>query len=631
MTLPAAGARPRHAPYPAPEATMKPLLLALFLAPSLHAAPPPATSDGLQPSGRFGVYGHGAAATPPMGFNPWNAFRTEVDQARILAVVDAIERSGLQAAGYRYINIDDGWWLRRRADGGIQIRTEMFPMARAAAGAPGFRAWTDHLHARGFKAGLYTDIGRNACSQAHDMASPNLPVGSVAEREVGLEGHEYGDLRTMFQDWGFDYLKVDACGPADFGPGSRAMAGGNHRQARPLIVRGDAGLTDRTEVETRYARVGRLLAALNPDEDFVLSICPWGEANVRDWGGRHGNLWRTSPDIEPTWEAMLRSFDSASRRELYAGPGRWNDPDMLAVGLGDFDAAHLAEARSHFSLWAVLSAPLLLGFDVAHAPPALLELLSNPEVIAVNQDRAGNQASLVSSDGQVQVLVKPLAAPGERAVVLFNRSHARASAQVDTAALKLAPHRGYRVRDLWRHRDLGDRRGPLRFELEPHGTVMLKVAGTPVAGDGRLLSEMTGRIHVAVDGLQGQGAQADADRVPRADFTPSGTRLVLAGRAYDYGIGAHADSRLEVRAGGEFSRFATDAGVQDGSQGTAVFRVYGDARLLYESAPVRAGDAPVRIDVPLQGVQVLELVAAAASATAGTATPVVAWADARLR
>ena len=607
------------------------LLLSLFLVPAFPSAAA-GTADELQPSGRFSVYGQGAAATPPMGFNPWNAFRTEVDQAKILSVVDTIERSGLKEAGYRYINIDDGWWLRRRAIGDIEIRTAMFPIAKTAEGTS-FRAWTDQLHARGFKAGLYTDIGRNACSQAHDMTSPNLPVGSIAEREIGLEGHEYTDLKTMFHDWGFDYVKVDACGPADFGAGSKALSGGHFNETRPLIVRGDAVATDRIAVETHYARIGRLLAELNPDNDFVLSICPWGEANVRDWGGRHGNLWRTSPDIEPTWEAMLRSFDSASRRELYAGPGRWNDPDMLAIGLGEFDAAHLVQARSHFSLWAVLSAPLLLGFDVAHAPVSLLELLSNPEVIAVNQDPAGNQASLVSSDGSVQVLVKPLSVPGERAVVLFNRSNAPATAQVDIVALKLAPGTTYRVRDLWRHQDLPSADGPLRFTLEPHGAVMLKVAGTPVHQDATLLSSMTGRIHVAVDGLQGQGPAADPDQVPRADFAPGGARLRVAGVTYDYGIGVHADSRLEVQTRGEFNRFTTLAGIQQGSGTvqTVVFQVYGDGRLLHESATLRVGDAPARIDVPLEGVEVLELVALASGRTSsGAPTPVVAWADAQL-
>src|SRR5690606_41220772 len=145
---------------------MKSLLLTALLIPLCTTAFANERDDALQPTARFSVYGHGAAATPPMGWNPWNAFRTEVDQAKMLSVVETIQQRGLQRAGYIYINIDDGWWLRRRADGGIDIRTSMFPIAASADGSSSLRAWTDQLHARGFKAGLYTDAGRNACSQA---------------------------------------------------------------------------------------------------------------------------------------------------------------------------------------------------------------------------------------------------------------------------------------------------------------------------------------------------------------------------------------------------------------------------------------------------------------------------------
>ncbi len=603
-------------------------LLALCALPAAAGQP----SDALQPSGRFSVYGHGAAATPPMGFNPWNAFRTEVDQARLLSVVDALQQRGLQQAGYRYVNLDDGWWLRRDAQGRIEIRTSMFPIARQADGGTGFRAWTDLLHARGFKAGLYTDAGRNACSQAFDRHSPNLPVGSVAQREIGLQGFEASDLKTMFQDWGFDYLKVDACGLADFGADSEPVRQSGHRPLRPLIVRGDAQRTDADAVETRYARIGRLLADLNADDDFVLSICPWGEAGVRDWGGAHGNLWRTSPDIEPTWASMLHNFDSASRRELYAGPGRWNDPDMLAIGLGEFDAQHLAQARTHFSLWAMLSAPLLLGFDLRSAPQPLIDLLSNPEVIAIDQDPAGNQAVLVSDSGGLQVLVKPLAARGERAVLLFNRGEAPATAQVTPAQMKLA-EAGFSARDLWQRKDLTQTHGSLRFALAPREVALLKVSGTPVQAGGALLSELTARVHVAADGLPLYSTRFDQPAgTPRADLTPDGATLRVAGRASPYGIGAHANSRLEVATRGDFVRFRARVGPQDDAapvRDRVVFRVYGDGRLLHATAPLGAHQAAT-LDLPIDGVRTLELVAEAQDTSAGALPPVIAWADARL-
>ncbi|HEY0334371.1 MAG TPA: NPCBM/NEW2 domain-containing protein [Stenotrophomonas sp.] len=622
---------------PVPTSSVQRRLPRLLLAVALAASTAPAGAiqphDALQPTGRFSVYGAGAAQTPPMGFNPWNAFRTEVDQAKILAVADTIQRRGLQAAGYRYINVDDGWWLRRKPEGEIQIRTAMFPIAQGQGTQTSFRAWTDRLHAMGFKAGLYTDAGRNACSQAFDRTSPNLPVGGVAEREIGLQGYEYSDLKTMFQDWGFDYLKVDACGLADYAADSEPVREDHYRALRPLIVREDKVRTDADALETRYERIGRLLAQLNPDNDFVLSICPWGQAGVRDWGGRHGNSWRTSADIESTWESMLHNFDTATRRELYAGPGRWNDPDMLAVGLGDFDAKHLEQARTHYSMWAILAAPLLLGFDLVHAPDSLIELLSNPEVIAVDQDAAGNQGVLVADAEGVQVLVKPLSAHGERAVLLLNRGEHAAIARVDPEQMKLQRGTSFRVRDLWQRRDLSSTDQVLEFKLQPRQSILLKVVGTPVDPDARLLSEMTGRIHVAADGNPTySSALTDVTGMPRADATPYGKALHVAGTRYPYGIGALANSRLEVLANGEFSRFTTRAGVQDDDTAPAsvVFKVYGDGKLLFEAKPHRTGAAAVSIDVPVSGVKVLELVAASSDAAADKLPPVVAWADPRL-
>ena len=616
------------------------LAIALALAPlsSLAAGPRPE----LQPSARFSVYGHGAAATPPMGWNPWNAFRTEVTQDKILSVAETIKRNGMQKAGYRYVNIDDGWWLQRRADGGIQIRTTMFPIAASRSGPPSLRPWTDHLHAMGFKAGLYTDVGRNACSQAHDAHSPNLPVGTVAQREVGLEGFEASDLATMFGEWGFDYIKVDACGLADFGEGSKALASATYREGRPLIVRADAQATDADKVETAYARVGRLLAGLNPDDDFVLSICPWGEAGVGNWGGRHGNLWRTSPDIEPNWDSMLHNFDTASRRELYAGPGRWNDPDMLAVGLGEFDARHPVEARTHFSMWAILAAPLLVGFDLNHASPAQVAMLTNPEVIAINQDAAGNQGRIVFHEGDVQVLVKPLAQRGERGVLLLNRGNRAVQARVDAAQMQLDAGEPMQVRDAWAGRDLATSGAVLEFDLPAHGSMLLKVRGKPASGDATALGDISGRIHVAVDGLSGYSARpAEVSGTPRVDATPAGQPLRIAGTTYARGIGIHADSRLEVKTAGEFSRFQALAGVDDAaaaSGGTVQFRAYGDGRLLFTSPALARGQAPVPINVDVRGVQVLELVAEAAPAAGSAAasasrasTPVVAWTHADLR
>ncbi len=587
----------------------------------------------LRPSGKFSVYGGEAAATPPMGWNPWNAFRTEVDEGKIMANADKIKHSGLAAAGYRYINLDDGWWLKRGADGRMIIRTSIFPSAATGPdGQTSFRPLTDRLHAMGFKAGIYTDSGKNSCSQRWDPQSPNLPEGTVLEREVGLDGYEYQDLRLYFQEWGFDYVKVDACGLADYGRDNAPVVAGQYEEFKPQFTREQPDSSDLDGVETRYARIGRLLKELNPDADAVLAICVWGEADSRRWGGMHGNLWRTSADIEPTWESLLHNFDSAAKREMYAGPGRWNDPDMLAIGLGEFDGNHLTEAKTHFSLWSILSAPLLIGFDLNKAPQPILEILLNQEVIAVNQDRAGNQGAIVHDDGKVQVLVKTLAKSGERAVAVFNRGEDNADVVVTWQQLKLKPGTEASVRDLWMHRDLPLGLDKLLVSVAPRETRMFKVVGDALAGDGYFLTEMLGRINVAADGVTIVNPDVTtASGGPRADFTPQGGQISLTGRRQDYGIGIQANSRLEILAKGQFSRFTAMVGVDDSSPDTddrVVFKVYGDRKLLFESSPLSHGAVPAKVDLKVSGVEILELIAQGTAATSGPL--LIAWGEARL-
>ena len=587
----------------------------------------------LQPSGKFSVYGGEAAATPPMGWNPWNAFRTEVDEGKIMANADKIKRSGLAAVGYRYINLDDGWWLKRGADGRMIIRTSIFPSAAIGPdGQTSFRPLTDRLHAMGFKAGIYTDSGKNSCSQRWDPQSPNLPQGTVLEREIGLDGYEYQDLRLYFQEWGFDYVKVDACGLADYGRDNETVVAKQYEEFKPQFTRGQPDSSDLDGVETRYARIGRLLKELNPDADAVLAICVWGEADSRRWGGIHGNLWRTSADIEPTWESLLHNFDSAAQREMYAGPGRWNDPDMLAIGLGEFDGNHLTEAKTHFSLWSILSAPLLMGFDLNKAPQPILEILLNQEVIAVNQDRAGNQGAIVHDDGKVQVLVKTLAGSGERAVAVFNRGADNTDVVVTWQQLKLKTGTEASVRDLWMHRDLPPGLDKLLVSVAPRETRMFKVVGDALAGDGYFLTEMLGRINVAADGVTTVNPDVTAaSGGPRADFTPQGGQISLAGRRQDYGIGIQANSRLEILAKRQFNRFTAMVGVDDSSPDTGdrvVFKVYGDRKLLFESSPLSHGAVPAKVDLKVSGVEILELIA---QGTKATSDPLlIAWGEARL-
>jgi hypothetical protein len=563
-----------------------------------------------------------------MGWNPWNAFHTEITEEKILAVANKLKQSGLVNAGYRYVNVDDGWWLKRRADGRIEARTSMFPSAAVGEGKTTLRPFVDRLHAMGLKAGIYTDIGRNACSQSWDPKSPNLPVGSLSEREVGTHGFHTEDMRLLFGEWGFDYVKVDACGLADYAPDKRYVRDGSYRAFEPYIVRSRPDLSDGTKVEALYADLKNAIDAVRPHGDYVLSICTWGEAYVADWGHRYGNLWRTSPDIRSNWSSMLRNFDSAASRPLYAGPGHWNDPDMLEVGQGDFDAAHPVEARAHMSMWAIINAPLILGADLTQVPQSAIDIMGNQEVIAVNQDPAGNQGVTIERTGDTQVIVKTLARPGHKAVALINRGRTPRILTVQLARLNLDPGAKATVRDLWTKQERGAGQGEITVELAPHETAMLLVRGRPQRENSVYLSDMPARLSVLEDGSETLPNELRAKWVPaQANAAPSGQPLALYGRQFDNGLGVLANSRLEVRLDQEFRRFRATVGVMHipslgGAQGEITYRVYGDGKLLLERKTANTA----AIEVPLQGKQKLQLVALASPGVRA----VIVWAEAEL-
>lgn len=563
----------------------------------------------------------GAAPTPPMGWNPWNAFRTEVTEAKILAVAGKMKESGLLGAGYRYVNIDDGWWLKRRADGRIEVRTSMFPSADLGDGRSSLRPFVDRIHAMGLKAGIYTEIGRNACSQAWDAKSPNLPVGSQPEREVGTYGFQEQDMRLLFGEWNFDYVKVDACGLADYAPDKPYVRNGTYRPFGPYIVRGNLERSAPGKVEALYAGLARALAEARPQGDYVLSICAWGEARVSDWAGKYGQLWRTSADIRGTWDSMLHNFDSAATRPLYAGPGRWNDPDMLKVGIGEFDGGNLVAARAHMSLWAIISAPLILGADLTRAPQAILDIMGNRDVIAINQDPSGHQGVTLAREGDTQVIVKTLSRPGAKAVALINRGGQARSVAVDVARLNLDPDARITVRDVWTGRERALDGKSISAELAPRETLLLRVEGKPRLANGAFVTEMPARVRVLADGADALPAALRARWVPvQADAAPSGEPL-----AAGHGIGALANSRIAVHLDGEFRRFSTTAAIVDAAAlgkapAALTWRVYADGKLMFERTAAQAA-----IDVQVEGARTLELVAHAPGATA-----VVAWNGAQL-
>src|SRR6185295_20117858 len=351
------------------------------------------SADPLAPTGSWTAYTGGRAATPPMGWNSWNAFASAVDEEKVMGSAQRIVDSGLARKGYRYINLDDGWTAKRRLpDGHLIIRADKFPSTVTRdKETPSFKPYTDKLHAMGLKAGIYSDMGRNTCAQAWSPTDADLPKGSVAEREVGLHDHIDQDIALYFREWGFDYLKVDGCGLRDFGPNSAKVKAGQARELTPIMDLGAISRTDVAAVQNLFRQVGAAIERSRPDGDFLYSLCIWGAANVRAWAKEVGNTSRTSDDISPAWGRLLVNYDSAVHRALYAHPGSWNDPDMLFIGAGDFDAEHLTEARSHFALWAMLNAPLLIGADLRTTPDALMDILGNADIIALNQDAAGNQ------------------------------------------------------------------------------------------------------------------------------------------------------------------------------------------------------------------------------------------------
>ncbi|MBB5730282.1 NPCBM/NEW2 domain-containing protein [Sphingomonas prati] len=631
---------------------MRPIAPLMMTVAFLAAAPAYAAPDPLAPTARWSANTGGRAPVPPMGWNTWNAFNSDIDEEKILASARVLVDGGLAKLGYRNVNIDDGWWQQRRqSDGRLVIRTAKFP----SAGKPGstdtsFRPLTDRIHAMGLRAGIYSDIGRNSCGQIYTPDFKNQPEGSVAEREVGLYGHVDQDIRLFFEEWGFDTIKVDGCGVRGLPADSPRVKSGLYRALPPLIDMQSMARTDVGAVKALYGSVDTALRRYNPDGDYTYSLCLWGSSDVRAWGKDMGNISRTSDDISPHWGRMLSNFDSAVTRSLYAHPGSWNDPDMLFVGTGDFDAAHPVEARSHFSMWAMINAPLFIGYDLRKLTPEQRAIFGNAAVVALNQDPAGNQAVVAYQSDDVQILVKTLAGGG-KAVALFNRTASPAPVMLTAAQLKLVDTAPIALTDLW----TGARRSFTKeqaFTLKPHETLVFRAAGQRSLANGLYLSEQPGSVNPAADGVvtprvdptihksviswagtrgPGEHPQYAGWGGAQADRAAYGDVLRVATRNYDTGIGVLAGSRLEVRNAG-YTRFTAAVGVDDSASpagGAVRFEVYGDGRKLATSRAVKFGEAAVPLAADVTGVKIVELVARRADGARGD-PPAVDWADAAL-
>lgn len=364
----------------------------------------------------------GLALTPPMGFNNWNTThcRAEFNEAMVKGIADIFVEKGLKEAGYEYVNLDDCWALPQRdANGKLVPDPVRFP--------GGIKAVADYVHAKGLKFGIYTSAGTKTCNTA------GFPGGL---------GHEYSDAQ-QFADWGVDYLKYDNCN------------------------------NQGVDARLRYTTMRDALkaAAETTGRPIVYSICEWGQNKPWEWAADVGQLWRTTGDISDNWGSMLSIMKKNLPLAQYAGPGHWNDPDMLEVGNGGMTDT---EYRSHFSMWSIMAAPLLIGSDLRKAPSSAFEILGNREVIAVDQDPLGKQGTVMSSEGGRWVVAKEMQ-DGSRAVALFNESGSPQRIATTAKAVGLPDAPGYRLRDLWRHTD-ANTAGTISATVPAHGTVLVRVS-----------------------------------------------------------------------------------------------------------------------------------------------------------
>ncbi len=375
----------------------------------------------------------GLALTPPMGWNSWNKFGCDVTEKLIRETADAMVSSGMQAAGYQYVVIDDCWHGERDSLGFIQPHPGRFPS--------GMKALADYVHAKGLKFGIYSDAGWKTCAG-----------------RPGSRGYEFQDAR-QYARWGVDYLKYDWCN------------------------------TEALNAEGAYLTMRQALYAAG--RPIVFSLCEWGSNKPWEWGKNIGHLWRTTGDITDcfdclvdhgTWKSWGITYilDMQDGLRMHAGPGHWNDPDMMEVGNG----MAVNEDRAHFSLWCMLAAPLMAGNDLRNMTPETVAILTNREAIAVNQDSLGIQGFKYSSRDSVEIWFKPLA-HGAWAVCFLNRGHAaqevsfawRQHAITDDFSERALDftRTTYAIRDLWGRKSRGKTDRPFAGGVESHEVILLKL------------------------------------------------------------------------------------------------------------------------------------------------------------
>ncbi|GIH44666.1 alpha-galactosidase [Microbispora corallina] len=401
---------------------------------------------------------NGLARTPQLGWNDWNSFGCNVSDSLIRQSADAMVSSGMAAAGYQYVNIDDCWSTKsRNSNGDLVPDPQKFPN--------GIKAVADYVHSKGLKLGIYSSAGLTTCA--------GYPASLGNERRDA----------ALWASWGIDYLKYDNCG--------------DHQ--------GKTGQQRYTAMRDALAATGR---------PILFSLCNWGQESVWTWGMATGNSWRTTGDIQANFGSVTSILDQQVGLDAYSGPGGWNDPDMLEVGNGSLSGT---EGRAHFSLWALLNAPLIAGNDIRTMSSDTRTILTNTEVIAVDQDWGGRQGTKVSDNGNLEVWRKPMS-NGSVAVVLLNRGTSTATVSTTASAVGLGSASSYSVRDLWAH-STSSTSGTISASVPGHGAAMYVVTGggivtpsptpTPTGSTSAFRGVGSGRCLDVTGASQANGALAE--------------------------------------------------------------------------------------------------------------------------
>ncbi len=646
--------------------------------PSSAPGRPAAASPAIAPARpATTVTPNGLAATPPMGWNDWYSFGCNVSASLIEQTAQAMVTSGMKAAGYQYVNIDDCWLdPQRAADGSLQADPAKFP--------DGIKAVADYVHSLGLKLGIYEDVGTKTCA--------GYP---------GSYGHYQQDAQTL-ASWGIDFVKMDWCNVpfSDF-----------------------PGLTQQQVAENLYTEFGQALRATG--RPILYSICEWNPSlQPWTWAPEIANMWRSNDDYGDTWSQVLGNLGQEASLAGYAGPGHWNDPDILQIGRSGLTTS---EDQAQFSMWAMLSAPLLAGNDLRSMTPAVRDILTNREVIAIDQDPLGAEATRLSEQGNADVWVKQLA-NGDRAIMLLNRGSTPLSISTTARAAGLPAAGGYRVRNLWTH-TTSESAGVIAASVPPMSAVLFTaaplhgpLAGLPpltdvavsvpalypgstyqVAGPGQTITvpatfrndgrtaitdarlslnapagwtvtgtppsqavlrsggDLTGTWQVTVppgtspgsytltaaasyrwSGRHAAGSSGDGGLT--VAVPPSGTPyldtlswlsasngygpvlidknyyggpLTIHGVTYAHGLWTNSPADITYYLGGNCTTFTADLGLDDSDagQGSVDYQIYADGTKVYDSGVVTNSTPTVHASVSVSGAQVLEITVAEGNGT----------------